>query len=569
MKKLFLLILFLTLLPAGWWSSRAQRQGILVSAGFPLPALRLMTPQETQQHQHYHDASEKLGQVNFPISCSQAAQRQFNRAAALLHSFWYDEAEKAFTEVTKFEPGCAMGYWGIAMSNYHPLWAPPNPAELRRGQAAVEKAEATGAKSARERDYISAIEVFYQDADKLAHGARAGAYEKAMEQVYRRYPQDREAAIFYALSLLGTALPADKSFAHQKQAAAILNRVLPAAPQHPGIAHYIIHSFDYPQLARLALPAARSYAKLAASSPHALHMPTHIFTRLGLWQESIQANLASAATAKQHVAKTHPGAAAFEQLHAMDYLTYAYLQVAQDQKAKDVFDELSQINKLDLENFVAAYAFAAIPARYTLERRRWAEAARLSLHPSAFPWRQFPYAEAIICFARAVGAARSGELAAARQEVEKLAAFRQALARAKEVYWADQVEIQRRAAAAWIALAEANREKAFALMRAAAELEDATEKHPVTPGAILPAREMLGELLLETGRPARALREFEASLRQAPNRFNGLSGAAQAAAAAGERKKAKTYYRRLVALCDKADGARPELRKAKAFLAGK
>jgi tetratricopeptide (TPR) repeat protein len=529
----------------------------------------LVRAQAAHQHQHRHDTSEKLGQVNFPVSCSQSAQQQFNRAAALLHSFWYEEAEKAFTEVTKIDSGCAMGYWGIAMSNYHPLWAPPSPAELKRGWNAVEKAKAAGARADRERNYIAAIEVFYKDSEELDHRARALAYEKAMEQVYRRYPQDREAAIFYALSLLGTALPTDKSFANQKQAAEILNRVLPAEPEHPGVAHYIIHSFDYPQLAQLALPAARSYAKIAPSSPHALHMPTHIFTRLGLWQESIQSNLASAAAAKNHVAKTHPGAASFDQLHAMDYLAYAYLQGAEDQKAKGVFDELSRISKLDLENFAAAYAFAAIPARYTLERRRWAEAAKLSLHPVAFPWKQFPYAEANIYFARAVGAARSGDTTAARREVEKLAAIRQALVQAKDAYWADQVEIQRRAASAWLALAEGDRQKALELMRSAADLEDSTEKHPVTPGSILPAREMLGDLLLETGQPAKALIEFEASLRHAPNRFNSLSGAARAAAASGDRKKAAEYYAQLVKLCERADSARPELEQAKRFLSRK
>jgi tetratricopeptide (TPR) repeat protein len=529
----------------------------------------LISAQEASRHQHHHDASEKLGQVNFPIPCSQEAQKQFNRAAALLHSFWYEEAEKAFTEVTMIEPGCAMGYWGIAMSNYHPIWAPPNPAELKRGWAAVEKAKSADAKSDRERDYIAAIEVFYKDADKLAHRERAGAYKKAMEQVYRRYPQDREAAIFYALSLLGTALTTDKSYANQKQAAEILNRVLPAEPEHPGVAHYIIHSFDYPQLADLALPAARSYAKIAASSPHALHMPSHIFTRLGLWQESIQSNIASADAAKNHVARTHPGASSFDQLHAMDYLEYAYLQDAQDLKAKAVFDKIGQISKLDLENFAAAYAFAAIPARYTLERRRWAEAARLSLHPSAFPWSRFPYAEAIIYFARAVGAARSGDASAARKDVEKLAAIQQALAQAKDVYWADQVEIQRRAAAAWLALAEGDREKALEIMRAAAELEDSTEKHPVTPGAIIPARELLGELLVELNQPEQSLREFETSLRIAPNRFNGLYGAARAAEASGDRKKAAEYYARLVKLCERSDGSRPELEQAKRFLARK
>ena len=526
----------------------------------------LMRAQDDRQHQHHHDASENLGQVNFPISCNPVAQKQFNRAAALLHSFWYEEAEKAFTEVTVVDPGCAMAYWGIAMSNYHPLWAPPNPSELKRGWAAVEKAKATSAITERERDYIVAIETFYKDSEELDHRARAIAYEKVMEQVYRRYPRDREAAIFYALSLLGTALPTDKSYANQKQAAEILNRALPAEPQHPGVAHYIIHSFDYPELAELALPAARSYAKIAPSSPHALHMPTHIFTRLGLWQESIQSNIASAAAAKTHVARTHPGAASFDQLHAMDYLEYAYLQGAQDQKSKALFDELSRISKLDLENFAAAYAFASIPARYALERRKWAQAAGLTLHPSAFPWSQFPYAEAIIYFARAVGAARSGDSAAARKDVEKLAAIQNALAQAKDAYWADQVEILRRGAAAWHGLAEGNRDKALAMMRAAAELEGSTEKHPVTPGAILPAREMLGDLLLEIDQPVKALSEFEASLRNTPNRFNGLAGAAQAAAASGDRKKAARYYAQLVKLCERADGARPELQKAKAFL---
>ena len=529
----------------------------------------LISAQESSQHPHHHDATEKIGQVNFPISCSQGAQKQFNRAAALLHSFWYEEAERAFTEVTTIDPGCAMAYWGIAMSNYRQLWASPNPADLKKGSAAVEKAKATGAKTERERDYIAAIEAFYKDSERLDHRARAGAYEKAMEQVYRRYPQDREAAIFYALSLLGTALPTDKSYANQKQAAEILNRVLPAEPQHPGVAHYIIHSFDYPQLAKLALPAARSYAKIAPSSPHALHMPTHIFTRLGLWQESILSNIASAAAAKDHVARTHPGAASFEQLHAMDYLEYAYLQSAQDLKAKALFDELSQIDKLDEENSTAAYAFAAIPARYALERRHWAEAARLALHPDAFPWEQFPYTEAIIYFARAMGAARSGDTSAARKDIEKLAAIQQALTRAKDVYWADQVEIQRRGAAAWLALAGGDRDKALEMMRAAAELEDSTEKHPVTPGVIIPARELLGDLLIELNQPDQALREFETSLRNAPNRFNGLYGAARAAAASNDRKKAAQYYARLVKLCERADGVRPELEQAKRFLARK
>lgn len=519
-----------------------------------------------EAHQHRHDSPEKLGQVNFPVSCSAAAQKQFNRAVAMLHSFWYEEAEKAFSEVIMTDPNCAIGYWGIAMSLYHPLWAPPDSTELKKGWAVVEKVKAVGAKTQRESDYIAAIEAFYKGSDKLDHRTRSLAYEKAMEQVYLRYAKDREAAVFYALSLLGTALPTDKSYGNQKKAAEILNKVLPEEPEHPGVAHYIIHSFDYPELADLALPAARSYAKIAPSSPHALHMPSHIFTRLGLWQESIQSNLASAAAAKNHVAKSHPGAASFDQLHAMDYLAYAYLQGAQDQKAKRVFDELSTITKLDLESFAAAYAFAAVPARYALERRRWSEAAALKVHPIAFPWDRFRYAEANTYFACAVGAARSRDPAAARKGVERLASIQNALVEAKDSYWADQVEVQRRVAGAWLASAEGKNEDALMLMRSAADLEDSTEKHPVTPGSIMPAREMLGDMLIELNQPEQAFREFETSLRDSPNRFSGLYGAALAAELSGDLKKASAYYEKLVALCKHADGARPELRKAKAFL---
>jgi tetratricopeptide (TPR) repeat protein len=522
-----------------------------------------------ESHQHQHDGSEKLGRVNFSVSCSARAQEQFNRAVALLHSFWYEEAEKVFTEVTVTDPSCAMGYWGIAMSLYHPVWAPPTHAELEKGSAALEKARSIGVKTERETDYIAAIGVFYKDSDKLDHRTRALAYEKAMEQVYSRYPEDREAAIFYALSLLGTALPTDKSYANQKKAAEILNEVLPKEPEHPGVAHYIIHSFDYPQLAYLALPAARSYAKIAPSSPHALHMPSHIFTRLGLWNESIQSNLASSSAAKNWVAKTHPGAASFDQLHAMDYLAYAYLQGAQDQKAKSIVDETSAITRVELENFAAAYAFTAIPARYALERRRWSEATALKVHPSAFPWDRFPYAEATIYFSRAIGSVRIGDVSSARKDIEKLASLQNALVKAKNDYWAGQVEIQRQVAAAWLALAEGKHEEALKLMRAAADLEDSTEKHPVTPGTIVPARELLAEMLLELNQPEQALKEFEASQRVEPNRFRSLYGAARAAELAGDMEKARMYYAKLISICEHADTERTELEQAKAFLAKK
>jgi len=513
-----------------------------------------------------HDSSEKLGQVNFPVSCSAETRQPFNRAIALLHSFWYEEAEKAFAEVTEIDPNCAMGDWGIAMSYYHPVWQPPTPTELRKGLAAVERAKSIGAKTEREKDYIAAIEAFYKDSDKLDHRKRSLAFEKGMEQVYRRYPEDREAAIFYALSLLGTAPPTDKSYTNQKKAAEILNEVSLKEPEHPGVVHYIIHSFDYPELAYLALPAARSYAKIAPSSPHALHMPSHIFTRLGLWQESIQSNLASAAAARNWVAKAHPGAASFDELHAMDYLAYAYLQGAQDRNAKEVVDEISGITQVDQENFAAAYAFAAIPARYAMERSRWDEAAALKVHPIAFPWDRFPYAEAIIYFSRAMGGARTGNLSAARKDIEKLASLERVLVEARNDYWARQVEIQRQVASAWLALAEGRREKAIELMRVTADLEDSTDKHPVTPGAIAPARELLGEMLLELNQPAQALKEFEASQRVDLNRFRSLYGAARAAELAGDLEKARTYYSKLNFLCQYADTERPELKHAKAFL---
>ena len=522
------------------------------------------------QMTHQHDPSENLGQVNFPVSCSAAAQKQFNHALALLHSFQYSDAEKAFAAISATDPKCAMCYWGIAMSNYHPLWVPPNPADLMKGAAAVERAHAVNARTQRERDYIAALGTFYKDADKLDHRTRARAYEQAMMQVYLGYPNDDEAAIFYALALNERALVVDEReyLENKKKAGEILNRLLPKQPNHPGIVHYLIHSYDVPQLAYLALPAARSYAKIAPSSSHALHMPSHIFTRLGLWQESIQSNLDSAAIAKQRVAKTNPGWASQDQLHALDYLIYAYLQGAQDQKAKGVLDEASALSQIDQEVFQAAYAWSAIPARYELERHRWAEAATLTLHPANFPWNRFPFAEANSYFARAVGAARSGNSAAARPEIEKLAAIQKSLSEIKIGYdWATQVEIQRKAAAAWLAHADGRNDEALQLMRAAADLEDTTEKHPVTPGAILPAREMLGDLMDELSQSAQALKEYETVLQDSPNRFNSLYGAARSAELSGDRKKARAYYEKLAALCDRSDGSRPELQKARIYLA--
>ncbi|HEY6547675.1 MAG TPA: hypothetical protein VI589_07205 [Vicinamibacteria bacterium] len=530
-------------------------QRSLLSAGLAW-SLSLAAYADEVPHVHPGEA-EKLGTVVFKVSCNAAAQEKFGRAVALIHSFWYDEAEKAFGAVAKLDPSCAMAYWGIGMSNFHPIWAPPSPAELERGKAAVARAESLPAPTERERDYIAAISAFYKDAPD--YGTRKLAFETAMQQVYTRNPKDREAAIFYALALLGSAPPTDKTYTKQKQAGAILNQVLPGAEDHPGVAHYLIHSFDYPQLAEIGLPAAKVYAKIAASSPHALHMPSHIFTRLAMWDDSIDSNIASRDTALRHVQMTKPGYASFDQLHALDYLEYAYLQQARDADAKRVLDEVAAAQKLDLPNFAAAYALAAVPARYTLERRDWSAAAALSVRPADFPWDKFGYAEALLHFARAVGGARGGNPTAAREGLARLTQIKQALAEAKDTYWTSQVEIQRLAADGWIARAEGRNDDARRLLRAAADLEDTTDKHPVTPGAVLPAREMLADLLLDQGDPTAALREYETSLTTVPGRFNSLAGGVRAAEKAGNAAKAAELFSRLQSLSARADGSRPEL----------
>jgi hypothetical protein len=522
---------------------------------------------------HSHEHGEQLGTVDFPVSCNAAAQAAFLRGDALLHSFEYEDAQRAFTDAAAADPTCAMAGWGTAMSLYHPVWAAANPAaaptaeDLKKGAEALARARAAGPKTDRERDYIAAMEAFYANAETLDHRARAAAFEKAMDQLAAKYPADKEAAIFHAVALLGTAFPGDKTYATERKAAAILNAILPEAPKHPGVAHYLIHSFDSPALADLALPAARSYAKIAPSSPHALHMPSHIFTRLALWNESIESNLASRAAARARMARLHPGATSFEDLHAQDYLAYAYLQGGQDAKARAVLDELSAVQKFDQEQFAAAYALSAVPARYALERRQWAEAAALTARPATFPWTKFPNAEAVTWFARGIGAARSGDAAGARADVLKLASIQKALAEANNSYWAGQVEIQRTAAAAWLARAEKKDDEALTLMRTAADLEDKTEKHPVTPGSIVPARELLGELLLDLNRPADALREYEASLKIAPGRFNGIAGAARAAEMSGDRAKARALYASLVELGKASEPPRAELKSARAFMA--
>ena len=469
-------------------------------------------------HDHMHHADlGNMGKAHIETSCNEPAQKEVDRGLALLHSFWYSEAEKAFRGAAASDADCGMAWWGVAMSTLHPVWAPPTPDEFKNGKEAAEKASSVSAKSDREKQYIAAINTYYTSAED--HPARMRAYESAMAKLEADNPKDREAAIFHALSLLGIASPKDKTYAKQKEAAAILNRVLPEEPEHPGIAHYLIHSFDYPDLAELALPAARVYAKLAPGSPHALHMPSHIFTRLGLWDESIASNLASAEKAHAYAAE---GTTAFDELHAVDYLVYAYLQKGQFDEARKLVDKTNAVAKIDNPNqFAAAYAISAVPGRFALERREWKEAAALKV-PSTIAWDKVPYAEANIHFARGIGAARSNQLDIARDALARLAAIRQALVDQKNGYWADQVEIQRLGVAAWIARAEKNDDEALKLMRAAADLESSTDKHPVTPGALIPARELLAEMLLDLGRRDEALAETQRVLHDAPGRRNAL-----------------------------------------------
>ena len=514
-----------------------------------------------EEHRHPAGDPERLGTVVFPTSCTPEVQTQFQRGVAMLHSFWYEEAERTFTAVAKTDPSCAIAYWGIAMSYFHPLWdiRGPDAAILVKGAEAAEKARTLSAKTERERDYVAAIEAFYKDSDKVDHRTRVLAYEAAMERVYMRYRDDREAAAFYALALLGSASasPVDKTLARQRKAGEIAEKVFAAEPNHPGAAHYIIHAYDYPPLAEKALAAARAYAKIAPDAPHALHMPSHIFTRLGLWQESIDSNTASALVARKV-------GMAGEELHASDYLEYAYLQTGQDQQAKRVLDQ-RVANKTGLPSYFAGvYATATMPARYLIETRQWSEAAKLEV-PSGSPGGKLSWAEATVYYARALGCAHTGNLEGARQAIQKLEAARDQLTGLQESYWAGQVEIQRREAAGMFAFAQGKKDEALELLRSAADMEDASDKHPVTPGPVKPARELLGELLLTVGKPTEALTAFESTLQRSPNRFNALYGAARAAQIAGQREKARGYYSALVKVSDPVS-SRPELGTAKSFL---
>ncbi len=522
------------------------------------------------QHEHGTPrgaTAEQLGEVNFPVSCSPAAQKEFNRAMALFDSFWFEQEKESFAKVLEHDPECGMAHWGTAiMSMGNPFAWPPNPNALKAGAAALVEAQRVGARSERERDYIAALAIFFKDWETQDHQTRAVSFEKAMEGLASKYPTDDEAQILYALVLNVTALPIDKTFANQLKAAAILEPLFKKYPNHPGVAHYLIHTYDYAELAERGLPAARAYAKIAPSVPHALHMPSHIFSRVGAWPEMVESNRASYLSAKSELKEATLGIGTYDALHAMDYMVFAHLQQAQDRAAKLPLDEVVAIRKVNVENVVAAYAFAAIPARFALERSDWKQAAALKLSPADLAWNRFPQAEAVLVFARGLGAARIGDVAAARKDAERLKLLKEAMTAAKMDYWAGQADFQIKTVSAWIALVEKRHEEALQLMRAAAEAEDGSDKHPVTPGNVAPSRELLGEMLMVLNSPAQALAEFERSLKRDPNRFRGIYGAARAAEAAGNPQLAREYYAKLQTLTAARDTERPELAHAKAFL---
>jgi hypothetical protein len=518
-----------------------------------------------QDQGHSHSEGERLGTVHFETSCIGAVQPGFDRAVSLLHSFEFGAAIAAFDAVLRADPSCAMSQWGIALSRWgNPFGTTTRPPDqLRLGLDAIERARAIGAKTDREKAYIEAAAHLYANPSD-PQAVRMSAYRDAMGSVSKRYPQDTEAAIFYALSLTAAEDLNDKTYAGRLQAVAILEPLFAKYPNHPGLAHYIIHSYDVPALAPRALTAATRYAEIAPSAPHALHMPSHTFTRVGLWQQSIDTNIASAAAAREQHATG-------EELHASDYEMYAYLQTAQDAAAKKLLDSLPEIvSRFGSQSTASAappsaarYAMAAIPARWVLERGAWQEAESLEMKTT-----DIPYADALTAFARAVGAARRGNTPAARAAVADLDAIRARQAATHETYWIQQIDIQRQSATAWLAFAEGRTSDGIAQMRAAAEAEDRTEKAAVTPGPLAPAREQLGEMLLQTRDARAALEEFRATLHKEPNRFRALCGAARAAAESGDAATARSYYEQLVRICARGDvPGRPELAAARATIA--
>jgi tetratricopeptide (TPR) repeat protein len=525
--------------------SSAALAALMLATGF-LPTTPALGQDET-------DA--RLGTVHFATSCNEVAQRRFDRAMRYQHSFWYLYAKEVFEEVLKADPTCAMAHWGIALTlldNPHSPIPQPN---LAPGLAAIQKAKAMNARTERERDYIDALMLMYADYDKLSHRERIGVFRDAQEKLAAKYPDDDEAQIAYAITLNTSANPNDKTYAQQTKGAAILEPISRRLPRHPGVTHYLIHLYDYPETAAKGLDAANRYAKIAPAAPHAQHMPSHIYTRVGYWQESIDSNIASVKAAK---AEKSVG----NYLHAQDYMVYAYLQLGQDKQARAIIDEMMRESDFKATVSAAHYALAASPARFAVERGDWAGASQLSVRPSTIP-----YVTAISHFARALGAARSGKAEDAKPDIAKLAELRDKLRDAKDTYWAEIVDIQRQVAAAWGLHAEGKYDEALNAMSAAADAEDKTEKHAVTPGPLAPARELYGEMLLDRGKPADALAAFEAALKKEPNRLGATLSAAKAAAKTGDTGKAAQHYRAAVKLTEKADPVRTEIAEARAFVA--
>jgi tetratricopeptide (TPR) repeat protein len=498
----------------------------------------------------------KLGKVEFPNSCSPAVQEKFLRGVAMLHSFYYSATQKAFEEVAAEDNSCAIAAWGYAsiqMSNpLQGIGASPKGAEL--AQAAIDKGRKMGAKTQRERDYLEAVAAYYEDFANRPERARQVARAKAYEALAAKYPDDDEAQIFYALYLAGTQTASDQTYSAYLKAAAILEKQFAKHPDHPGVAHYLIHSYDAPPIAAQGLPAARRYAAIAPDAPHALHMPSHIFTRVGAWADSATTNRRSADTAQK---SNDPDDA----LHALDYMTYAYLQLARDGDARKILEEARTLTGINPARATAYYALAAMPARYIVERGAWRDAAKLAPSPS-----NFPFTEAMTHFARALGAARSGDPAGAQADIEKIAALRDQLRTAKSDYWANEVEVMRLSSVAWVALGQKRGDEALALMRQAADMEDRSEKNIVTPGRLLPARELLGDMLMELQRPVEAFKEYASSQQREPSRYRGLYGAGHAAAQSGNRDKARQYFSKLIEMAGSGD-LRPEMETARRYLA--
>ncbi len=514
-------------------------------------------------------SAEQFGEVSFSLDCNYEVRENFDLAISLLHSFEYDEAEKAFVKVIDADPECAMAYWGVAMSIYHELWAPPGPKELKKGTVLLEIAESLP-KSERAELYLDAIKVFYKDWENVDHKTRELLYEKKMEQIYKTQKDDTESAIFYALAITSAADPNDKTYSNQKKAGTILQKLFKEKPNHPGIAHYIIHTYDYPEIAETALSTARRYAEIAPASAHAQHMPSHIFTRLGLWQESIDTNINSASSAVCYAESANPDANWAQEIHAMDYLVYAYLQQGNNKEVDEQNEYLRSMKKIfPLNDFAVAYTANAIPARIALENRQWAKAAKLERPNIEFDWNKFPWSKSILHFARAIGSARSGDIASAEHELEIIQDFHVELLEmnsAEATYKAGQVLIEIKTTEAWIHLAKGNTNKALELMKLAAKLESETSKHPVTPGEVLPADELLGDMLLELDQPEEALEAYEVNLKGHPGRFNGIYGAAIAAKKSDNKEKTILYFNQLIELTKNSNSDRPEISEAKSYI---